>query len=74
MSEGFRLTKIYTRSGDRGETGLVSGERVAKSDVRLAAYGDVDELNSVLGLARAYNRGRPAGAGAPCCRKTDPRD
>jgi len=41
--------KIYTGTGDRGQTSLFSGERVAKSDERIAAYGDVDELNSSLG-------------------------
>ena len=45
--------KIYTRTGDHGETGLFDGTRVRKSDARVAAYGDVDELNAWLGLARA---------------------
>ena len=45
--------KIYTRTGDAGETGLFDGTRVPKSDSRVAAYGDVDELNAWLGLARA---------------------
>jgi cob(I)alamin adenosyltransferase len=45
--------KIYTRTGDEGETGLFGGGRVRKSDPRVAAYGDVDELNSALGVARA---------------------
>jgi cob(I)alamin adenosyltransferase len=45
--------KIYTRTGDGGETGLFDGTRVAKSDPRVAAYGDVDELNAWLGLVRA---------------------
>ncbi len=45
--------KIYTRTGDAGETGLFAGGRVAKDDVRIEAYGDIDELNAVLGLARA---------------------
>jgi len=45
--------KIYTRGGDRGETGLSGGARVGKDDPRVAAYGDVDELNAVLGRARA---------------------
>ena len=44
--------KIYTRTGDRGDTGLFDGTRVAKSDPRVATYGDVDELNAWLGLAR----------------------
>ncbi len=42
--------KIYTGSGDKGKTSLFSGERIAKSDRRIAAYGDVDELNSILGM------------------------
>lgn len=46
-----KLTKIYTRTGDAGETGLVDGSRVAKSCVRIAAFGAVDELNSAIGLA-----------------------
>ena len=45
--------KIYTRTGDRGETGLFGGGRVPKDDTRVAAYGDVDELNSCIGVARA---------------------
>lgn len=45
--------KIYTRTGDTGETGLFDGTRVLKSDARVAAYGDVDELNAWLGLARS---------------------
>lgn len=43
--------KLYTRTGDRGETGLIGGKRVAKSDPRVACYGDVDELNAAIGLA-----------------------
>ena len=45
--------KIYTRTGDRGDTGLFDGTRVSKADPRVSAYGDVDELNAWLGLARA---------------------
>ncbi len=45
--------KIYTRTGDEGETGLFGGGRTAKDDPRVAAYGDVDELNSAIGVARA---------------------
>jgi cob(I)alamin adenosyltransferase len=44
--------KIYTKTGDRGQTSLVGGTRVSKSDVRLEAYGTLDELNSVVGLVR----------------------
>ena len=44
---------IYTKTGDSGETGLFGGGRVPKDHVRVAAYGDVDELNSVIGLVRA---------------------
>ncbi|PSO08685.1 ATP:cob(I)alamin adenosyltransferase [Candidatus Marsarchaeota G2 archaeon BE_D] len=46
--------KFYTRSGDRGDTSLYSGVRIKKSEKRVAAYGGVDELNSVLGLARSF--------------------
>jgi cob(I)alamin adenosyltransferase len=45
--------KIYTRTGDAGATGLFGGGRVPKDDPRVDAYGDVDELNAVLGMARA---------------------
>ena len=49
--------KIYTGSGDRGKTSLFSGERLSKNDTRIEAYGDVDELNSYLGvLAAAVDR------------------
>src|SRR5260221_13233573 len=45
--------KIYTRAGDSGETGLFGGPRVRKDSLRIEAYGTVDELNAVLGFARA---------------------
>src|SRR5438132_13978586 len=45
--------KIYTKTGDAGETGLFAGARVRKDDVRIEAYGTVDELNAALGVARA---------------------
>jgi cob(I)alamin adenosyltransferase len=51
--EPVRLTKIYTRGGDRGETSLGDGSRVSKLDPRIAAYGAVDELNSLLGVVLA---------------------
>ena len=47
---GHRLSKIYTRTGDQGTTGLGDGSRVAKDSLRIAALGDVDELNSCVGL------------------------
>lgn len=52
-NEPVRLTKIYTRGGDHGETSLGDGSRAPKLDLRIAAYGVVDELNSQLGLAVA---------------------
>jgi cob(I)alamin adenosyltransferase len=48
-----RITKVYTRTGDEGTTGLGTGERVSKDSPRLAAYGTVDELNSSIGVAIA---------------------
>lgn len=48
--------KIYTRTGDKGQTSLFGGERVSKSHARVAVYGTLDELNSVLGLAMAHCR------------------
>jgi cob(I)alamin adenosyltransferase len=54
--EPVRLTRIYTRGGDRGETSLGDGSRVSKLDSRVAAMGDVDELNSLVGLAGGLDR------------------
>jgi cob(I)alamin adenosyltransferase len=51
--EPVRLTKIYTRGGDAGQTSLGDGSRVSKLDLRLVAYGTVDELNSALGVVLA---------------------
>lgn len=48
----MRITRVYTKTGDSGQTSLVDGSRVSKADPRVAAYGDVDELNSWLGLVR----------------------
>jgi cob(I)alamin adenosyltransferase len=47
---GHRLSKIYTRTGDQGQTGLGDGSRISKNAVRIEAFGSVDELNSVLGM------------------------
>jgi cob(I)alamin adenosyltransferase len=52
------ITRVYTRTGDKGTTALVGGTRVPKDSPRIAAYGTVDELNSVLGLARVFNEER----------------
>jgi cob(I)alamin adenosyltransferase len=49
-----RLTKIYTKGGDRGRTSLGDGSRVAKHELRVAAYGTVDEANATIGLARLH--------------------
>ena len=54
----IRLTRIYTRTGDHGETALVGGRRVAKDSPRIEAYGTIDELNSIIGLARVFNAER----------------
>jgi cob(I)alamin adenosyltransferase len=51
----IRITKVYTRAGDKGFTKLVGGKKVAKDTARIEAYGTIDELNSVLGLARVFN-------------------
>ncbi len=50
-----RITKVYTKTGDAGETGLVGGRRIPKTHLRIEAYGTVDELNSVIGIARCFN-------------------
>jgi cob(I)alamin adenosyltransferase len=52
----MRISKVYTRTGDTGQTSLVGGKRVSKASLRVEAYGDVDELNSVIGLARALTQ------------------
>jgi cob(I)alamin adenosyltransferase len=50
------LNRIYTRTGDKGETALGTGERVSKASLRIEAYGTVDETNSVLGVARLHTK------------------
>jgi len=52
-----QLTRIYTRGGDKGETSLGTGRRVSKHDLRVEAYGTVDEANAALGLARLHTTG-----------------
>lgn len=55
-----KLNKIYTRTGDDGTTGLGTGARVRKYDLRVQAYGTVDETNAAVGLARLHLQGEPA--------------
>jgi cob(I)alamin adenosyltransferase len=55
----IRITKVYTRHGDKGETHLVGGTRVAKDSPRIESYGSIDELNAVLGIVRAFNDDAP---------------
>jgi cob(I)alamin adenosyltransferase len=62
---GHRLTRIYTRTGDAGTTGLGDGSRVGKDALRVQAYGELDELNSHLGLVLAH-RGQGFSACDPC--------
>ena len=50
----MKITRVYTKSGDEGMTSLVGGVRLSKADVRIEAYGTVDELNSHIGLLSAY--------------------
>ena len=79
------LNKIYTRTGDAGETALGNGMRVAKHSARVTAYGTVDELNAVLGCARLHADGETDAAlariqndlfdlGADLCRPDMERD
>lgn len=52
-----KLNKIYTRTGDGGDTGLIDGSRRPKHDLRFEAIGDVDEANAAIGMARIYTKG-----------------
>jgi cob(I)alamin adenosyltransferase len=54
----IRITRVYTRTGDGGETALVGGRRVSKDAPRIEAYGTIDELNAIIGLARVFNAER----------------
>lgn len=54
------ITRVYTRTGDKGDTALVGGKRVPKDSPRITAYGTVDELNAAVGLARTFNAERLA--------------
>jgi len=65
-----RLTKIYTRSGDAGLTGLANGERVPKSDARIETFGTVDETNSAIGLVLS-DTGLPTAIRDSLCRIQD---
>ena len=58
------ITRVYTRTGDRGETALVGGTRVPKDSPRIVAYGTLDELNAAVGLARVFNAERLGQGGA----------
>ncbi len=51
----IRITKVYTRTGDTGSTKLVGGKKVRKDSLRIEAYGTIDELNAILGVARVFN-------------------
>ncbi|MFM2041825.1 MAG: hypothetical protein RLY86_401 [Pseudomonadota bacterium] len=58
-----RLTRIYTRGGDKGETSLGDGTRVPKGNLRVATYGTVDEANAVVGIARLHTTGQDGDLG-----------
>lgn len=56
-----RITRVYTKTGDKGETSLVDGSRISKSSKRVDTFGDVDELNSILGISLQYINDREIG-------------
>lgn len=59
MAKKMRITKVYTKFGDSGKTMLIGGEVVSKSSLRVISYGDLDELNSILGVASSGNISEP---------------
>lgn len=61
----IRINRVYTKTGDRGDTGLVGGHRIGKDDLRIDCYGTVDELNSVVGLCRLHTRAQRAEEAEP---------
>ena len=61
----IRINRVYTRTGDKGDTALVGGRRVPKDAPRIEAYGTIDELNSIIGLARVFNAERLKKGKAP---------
>ena len=65
----IRITRVYTRRGDKGDTDLVGGPRVPKDSPRIEAYGTIDELNAALGVVRAFNQAELDRA--PACAKLD---
>jgi cob(I)alamin adenosyltransferase len=85
-----QLTRIYTKGGDKGSTSLGSGKRVKKHDLRVSAYGTVDEANAAIGVARLHTRDKDGGGdidamlnriqndlfdlGADLCQPEDPKD
>ena len=56
--QGLRITRVYTRTGDAGKTRLAGGQQVWKDELRVEAYGTVDELNAAIGVVRAFHDGR----------------
>jgi cob(I)alamin adenosyltransferase len=60
----MRITKVYTRTGDKGKTRLAGGQPVWKDNLRVEAYGTVDELNAMLGAVRAFNAVKKGASGA----------
>ena len=85
-----QLTRIYTKGGDKGATSLGSGKRVKKHDLRVSAYGTVDEANAAIGVARLHTHDKDGGGGidamlgriqndlfdlgADLCQPEDPKD